>query len=83
MKRRAVLCGINNYKTAPSLRGCLNDVENIKGLLINHFQFDVSDIRVLKDNEVIKTNLKRQWKWLKENAVNGDTLVFHYILGKN
>jgi hypothetical protein len=78
MKRRAVLCGINNYKTAPVLRGCLNDVENLKSLLINHFQFDVSDIHVLKDNEVIKTNLKQHWKWLTENAVNGDTLVFHF-----
>jgi hypothetical protein len=33
MKRKAVLCGVNNYKTAPVLRGCLNDVENIKNLL--------------------------------------------------
>lgn len=78
MKRRAVLCGINNYKTAPSLRGCLNDVENIKSLLIDHFQFDVSDIHVLKDNDVIKTNLEQHWKWLTENAVNGDVLVFHF-----
>jgi hypothetical protein len=78
MKRRAVLCGINNYKTAPTLRGCLNDVENIKSLLINHFQFDVSDIHLLKDDEVIKRNVVGQWKWLTENAVNGDTLVFHF-----
>jgi hypothetical protein len=51
MKRRAVLCGINNYKTAPTLRGCLNDVENIKSLLINiagtaprQFEGDVSNL---------------------------------------
>jgi metacaspase-1 len=78
MKRKAVLCGINNYKTAPSLRGCLNDVENIKSLLINRFEFDVSDIHELKDNEVIKTNLEQQWKWLTENAVSEDVLVFHF-----
>jgi hypothetical protein len=78
MKRKAVLCGVNNYKTAPVLRGCLNDVENIKNLLINNFQFEVSDVHLLRDDQVIKRNIFQEWKWLTENAVNGDTLVFHF-----
>jgi hypothetical protein len=77
MARKAVLCGINNYEYAP-LRGCINDVENIRRLLVEVFKFQPQNIHTLKDDQVIKVNVFKEWQWLTCDAQTGDTLVFHF-----
>lgn len=78
MARRALLCGINNYKSVRDLRGCVRDVENMRSLLQEVYGFQDDEIRVLLDQEVIKTRLKAEWKWLFTGAGPGDTLLFHF-----
>jgi len=77
MTHKALLCGINAYEHIP-LRGCINDVLNIKDVLLNKFAFQADNIRLLLDQECVKSGLMDGWRWLTEGAVSGDVLVFHF-----
>jgi hypothetical protein len=89
--RRAFLVGINNYqpkepiKKTPcrkkwkNLRGCINDVEAIKGILVSRFYFKQGDIHVLKNEEATRNNILSGIEThLIEEAVPGDVCVFYY-----
>ncbi|MFO0801373.1 MAG: caspase family protein [Gemmataceae bacterium] len=78
MARRALLCGINNYKSVRDLRGCVRDVENFRSLLTAQYGFASEDVHILTDRDVVKSKLKAAWKWLLKGAGPGDTLVFHF-----
>lgn len=78
MKNKALLCGINNYQSQSDLRGCINDVANIRRLLIDNFDFTAANIHQLLDEEVIKTNIKQEWQWLIKDTEPGTHLVFHF-----
>ncbi|MBD2616342.1 caspase family protein [Nostoc punctiforme FACHB-252] len=78
MASKAVLCGINNYKTQSDLRGCINDVNNMYQLLTQVFRFEPSQIHKFTDNEVTKTVIKNEWIWLVKDARPGDYLMFHF-----
>lgn len=77
MTRKAVLCGINRYSNAPQLKGCINDIENLRLVLIEKFGFASQDIHLLKDQQSVKPNVLKEWRWLTNGAKAGDTLVFH------
>lgn len=80
MQKRALLCGINNYKhpSVADLRGCLNDLANVASLLTDVYGFDPDHIHVLEDKKVRKKALKDKWKWLLRGSKPGDELVFHF-----
>jgi hypothetical protein len=78
MAGKAVLTGINRYKHISHLRGCINDVQNIRRLLIEMFAFSDKDIHVLTDDEVTKERIVDEWEWLTGKAKPGDNLVFHF-----
>lgn len=78
--KKALLVGINIYKPelGANLRGCVNDVENMRKLLIDSFKFDPENIRVLVDERATKQGILDRLKWLLNEAKEGDDLVFHY-----
>lgn len=78
MPNKAILCGINNYKSQTDLRGCINDIEKISRLLVKNFAFETANIHKLTDDRVTKANIKKEWRWLLEGAKSGDRLVFHF-----
>jgi metacaspase-1 len=78
MTDKAVLCGINRYKSISGLKGCLNDLEGVQRLLIDNFQFPAANVRVHRDEEVTKRTIKKAFDWLANGAGLGDRLVFHY-----
>lgn len=78
MAKRALLAGINRYKSISGLRGCVNDVINIKRLLTDFFQFDSNDIRILLDERATKDAILRRLDWLANVSKDGDTVVFHF-----
>lgn len=50
MANKALLVGVNKYKLPGSdLQGCVNDITNIRDVLLKYFGFRVKDIRVLAD----------------------------------
>lgn len=78
MAKKALLVGINDYKQINDLSGCINDVTNVRDILLKYFGFTVPDIRVLVDSRATKANILNRLKWLLTRAKKGDTLIFHY-----
>lgn len=77
MARKALLCGINEYKDQP-LNGCVNDALNLQKLFHEHCGFDRDQIRLLLDRDCIRSALYQGWHWLTDGARAGDVLVFHF-----
>jgi len=78
MARRAVLVGINDYNGVSDLRGCVNDVTNMRDILRNYLGFKNKEIRVLTDARATKDGILTRLQWLVKDAKSGDFLVFHY-----
>lgn len=78
MTNKAVLVGINKYKSISRLRGCLNDVENIGDLLRREYKFKDEDIVILTEEDATKHLIESALHVLVDNAENGDFLFFHF-----
>ncbi len=63
------------------LNGCINDVINIKKLLIEKYDFSEENITILTDktkHKPTKKNIKKYMKKFTSNAESGDILFFQY-----
>ncbi len=79
MAKKALLVGINKYRIpGADLNGCVNDVTNVRDILLKYFGFTVKDIRVIVDERATKKNIISRLHWLVDNAKEGDCLLFHY-----
>lgn len=78
MARRALLVGINDYRGISDLRGCINDVTNMRDVLRNYLGFTNTEIRVATDARATKAGILSRLDWLVKGAKAGDFLVFHY-----
>lgn len=79
--KRAVLVGINYTGSESELKGCINDIKNVKELLINNCGYKESDIHVLTDltnMKPTKENIMNELKWLVKGTVQYDTMFFYY-----
>ena len=78
--KKALLIGINIYKPelGANLRGCVNDVETMRKLLVDNFKFLPENVRVLVDERATKQRILDRLKWLLNRSKAGDELVFHY-----
>jgi len=81
-KKLALLVGINNYKYPDSispLAGSVNDVEDMKQLLIGKFEFPPENIVVLEDAQATHAAIINAIQThLIAKAQPGDIVVFHY-----
>lgn len=84
-RKRAVLIGINYYHSEYQLRGCINDVNNIKEFLTGHYGFEESHMKILTDeqqpdSELFPTreNIVNAIKWLVHDPQENDSFFFHY-----
>lgn len=79
MSGKVLLVGINKYKLPGSdLHGCVNDVTNMRHILLTYFGFTVKQIRVVTDERATKANIMKRLEWLVKGAKPGDRLVFHF-----
>jgi uncharacterized caspase-like protein len=77
--RRALLIGINKYLIpGADLRGCVNDVKNLREVLIGLFGFRKSDITVLTDTAATKKAMQAAIQKLVREARKGDSILLHY-----
>jgi hypothetical protein len=75
--KRALCVGINDYPYADNdLRGCVNDAHAWAELLVSHYDFPRSDVKLLLDGEATKKNIIAQLEELLAGSRSGDTLVF-------
>lgn len=77
MARRAFCVGINDYPYDDSdLNGCVNDARAWAKLLMDHYDFPSSEVKVITDSEATKANMVAGMKSLLAGASSGDALVF-------
>lgn len=79
MANKALLVGINKYKmSGADLQGCVNDVTNMRDILLKYFGFTTKNIRMLVDERATKKNIMARLTWLTGGAKANDELLFHY-----
>lgn len=78
MTDKAILFGINQYKSISHLQGCLNDLEDIRRLLIDDFDFSDDCIRIYRNAEVVRQAVEEGFAWLAYETDPGSRLVFHF-----
>ena len=84
----ALLVGISDYRSADitDLSGCVNDVHEMKKLLVGKFEFSEQDIATLTNSDATRANILKGFKEhviAKARAFNQATgnkpiVVFHY-----
>ncbi|CAO3645693.1 unnamed protein product [Cunninghamella blakesleeana] len=83
-RKRALLIGINYFGTKNELRGCINDVNNVKNFLITLYNFREEDMVILTDDQrdarfiPTKQNMISGMQWLVSNAQPNDSFFFHF-----
>lgn len=78
MADKAILCGINSYKSISSLNGCINDLQDIQRLLIDNYSFAETNIRIYTNEQVVKETLENGFDWLATDTGPGDRVLFHF-----
>lgn len=77
--KRAMLCGINEYRMdGADLRGCVNDVVEMRSVLVDLFGFDSADIVTLTDRDATKMRIERHLAALVDSAASGDVIYVHF-----
>jgi len=79
MAKRALLIGINHYQIpGADLRGCVNDVEDLRAALVEFHGFAKSDIDMLVDDKATKKAMEAGIRKLVKDSKKGDIAVLHY-----
>jgi hypothetical protein len=79
MSNKALLVGVNKYKMPGSdLSGCVNDVTNMRDILLKYFGFTTKEMRIFVDERATKKNIIDGLKWLVNKAKSNDRLLFHF-----
>ncbi|NDG33060.1 caspase family protein, partial [bacterium] len=83
MSKKAVLIGINYTGTDAQLNGCINDITNVRDVLITNCGYNAQNIRVLTDDpknplRPTRKAMEDNIAWLMSNVKAGDTLFFYY-----
>ena len=79
MAKRALLIGINKYQMAGAdLRGCVNDVKDLKAAIVEFHGFKPGDITVLTDGDATTKAMQAVIKKLVREAKKGDVALLHY-----
>jgi len=76
--KKALLVGINYVNTSSELRGCVNDVNDLKQLLTAKYNYSRSNIVTLTDSQATKQNVLSQLTKLLKSGNSGDTLFFSF-----
>jgi hypothetical protein len=76
--RRALLIGINDYQAFPNLRGALNDVELLGGVLESRFGFAPEHVRRLTDAQATRAGILAALAALAREAGPEDVVYVHY-----
>ena len=79
-RKLALLVGINEYPyPSELLRGCVNDMELQRHLLIHRFGFNPKDIYTLTDEKATRSGILEAFEeHLIRQAKPGDVVVYHY-----
>ncbi|KAF9133488.1 Ca(2+)-dependent cysteine protease [Mortierella sp. 14UC] len=83
-RKRALFIGINYFGQNGELRGCINDVKNIKTFITERYGFKEEDTLSLTDDQQdpnripTHANILAAMRWLVSDARPDDSFFFHY-----
>ncbi|KIK74072.1 hypothetical protein PAXRUDRAFT_836084 [Paxillus rubicundulus Ve08.2h10] len=83
-RKKALCIGINYKGHRRELRGCVNDITNVRRFLTSQWGFKDGDIVMLMDETAnprqmpTRTNMIDAMRWLVKDARPHDSLFFHY-----
>jgi hypothetical protein len=79
MAKKALLIGVNHYKMpGADLRGCVNDVKNMEGVLTKFCGFSSKDITTLLDDKATTKAMRSAIKSIVGGATKGDVVLVHF-----
>jgi hypothetical protein len=80
MEKKALLIGINYSGTNNQLNGCIQDIYNMRDILVKIYSYPQENIRILSDKDIPPTrkNIEDNISWLVSNNKAGNSLYFHY-----
>ena len=79
MPDKALILGINSYKSVSSLRGCVNDTDNMRRLLTETLGFPPGQrAHSSRTGRSSRAASRPQLNWLFEGVWAGDRVVFHF-----
>lgn len=77
MQKKALCVGINDYPLDQNdLRGCVNDARAWAKLLVDHYEFEKENVKLMLDSEATKANIMAYLADMVGSAVDGDIIVF-------
>ena len=77
----ALLVGVDRYAAVTPLRGCVSDVQAMRGFLLDHLGVPGDHVRVLADEQATRAGILRAFReFLIENPAveHGDQILFHF-----
>jgi len=78
MTKKALLIGINYEGTDSQLNGCINDVDNMKNILVSKWGFKIENITVLTDKTSTKPTKDNIMKELYRHVLMKDMTHFWF-----
>ena len=76
--KRALLIGINKYRSVPKLQGSLNDIETMRQILITRWGFSDKQITMVTDEAATRAGMLAALEQLVKEAGPNDTVYVHY-----
>lgn len=76
--KRALLVGINNYRSVPGLQGSVNDVETMREILVTRWGFAPANVKMLTDEAATRAGILAALEQLVQDAGPDETVYFHY-----
>jgi hypothetical protein len=76
--KRALLIGINKYKSVPKLQGSLNDIETMRQILITRWGFSDKQITMVTDEAATRAGMLAAFEQFVKDTGPNDTVYVHY-----
>jgi len=70
--------GINDYQKWPTLNNAVKDGTDLAAILMNEYDFDLSNVTLLKDEQATQTNIYRGLRNLIEKVTPRDNVIIYF-----
>ncbi len=73
-----LVVGINSYQHWPRLNNAVNDANDITSILMQTYNFELSNITILKDEQATQNNIYKGLRGLIEKITAKDNLIIYF-----
>ena len=78
---RALIIGINQYKSAPPLEYAVNDAMAVADILMKKFKFDESNIQILTEGKASRSEIMAHYMAFASQEIENDDRIFIFFAG--